>query len=53
MVALLGKSPTGIHINTLTVQANIPVHKLSALLFTLEMKGVVKLLAGGNYRLLS
>ena len=53
VVALLGKSPTGIHINTLTVQANIPVHKLSALLFTLEMKGVVKMLAGGNYRLLS
>ena len=29
------------------------LYKLSALLFTLEMKGVVKLLAGGNYRLLS
>lgn len=53
VVDLLSKSPTGIHINTLTVQANIPVHKLSSLLFTLEMKGVVKLLAGGCYRLLS
>ena len=53
VVDLLGKSPTGIHINTLTVQTNIPVHKLSSLLFTLEMKGVVKLLAGGSYRLIT
>lgn len=52
IVDRLRQSPTGIHINTLTVQTGIPVHKLSATLFSLEMKGVVKLLAGGNYRLL-
>lgn len=41
-----------IHINTLVVEANIPVHRMSALLFELEMKGVVKALVGGSYRLL-
>ncbi len=40
-------------INTLAVTANIPVHKLSAFLFNLEMKGVVKLMSGGMYRLTS
>lgn len=41
-----------LHINTLVVAANIPVNRMSALLFELEMKGVVKALAGGQYRLL-
>lgn len=41
-----------LHINTLVVEANIPVHRMSALLFELEMKGVVKALVGGTYRLL-
>lgn len=40
------------HINALVVEANIPVHRMSALLFELEMKGVVKALVGGQYRLL-
>ncbi len=39
-------------INTLVVEANIPVHRMTALLFELEMKGVVRALAGGVYRLL-
>ena len=38
--------------NTLSVKANIPIGQLTALLFQLEMKGVVKPLAGGNYHLL-
>ena len=38
--------------NQLSVQANIPMGRLIALLFQLEMKGVVKPLAGGNYHLL-
>lgn len=41
-----------LHINTLVVQTNIPVHRMTALLFELEMKGVVKAMVGGNYRLL-
>lgn len=41
-----------LHINTLVVEANIPVHKLSGILFELEMKGVTRVLAGGMYQLL-
>ncbi len=40
-------------INTLVVEANIPVHRMTALLFELEMKGVIRALAGGVYRLLN
>lgn len=39
-------------INMLAVETNIPIHKVSALLFGMEMKGVVKMLSGGRYRLL-
>lgn len=41
-----------LHINTLVVEADIPVHRMSALLFELEMKGVVKAMVGGVYHLL-
>ncbi|MDD6553676.1 MAG: DNA-processing protein DprA [Prevotellaceae bacterium] len=39
--------------NMLTVKTNIPIGRLTALLFQLEMKGVVKAMAGGVYHLLS
>lgn len=41
-----------LHINALVVETDIPVNRMSALLFELEMKGVVKALAGATYRLL-
>ena len=41
-----------LQINMLSVQANLPVNRLTALLFELEMKGVVRPLAGGTYHLL-
>ncbi|WP_300703761.1 DNA-processing protein DprA [Bacteroides sp.] len=41
-----------LHINTLVVEANLPVNRMTTLLFELEMKGVVKALVGGVYRLL-
>ena len=41
-----------LQINMLSVQANIQISTLTALLFSLEMKGVVKTLAGGVYHLL-
>ena len=40
-------------INTLAVQTNIPVAQLIGLLFNLEMKGVVRTMAGGMYHLLA
>ena len=41
------------HINTLVVEADIPVNRMSALLFGLEIKGVVRTLVGGVYHLLA
>ena len=41
-----------LHINTLVVETDIPVHKMNTLLFELEMKGVVRVLVGGMYQLL-
>ena len=42
----------GIQVNSLVVECNMPIHKMTALLFDLEMKGMVKVLAGGVYKLL-
>ena len=41
-----------LQINTLVVETNLPVHKMSGILFELEMKGVIRVLAGGMYQLL-
>lgn len=51
IVRVLGESGD-LQINQLAVKAGIAVGTLNALLFQLEMKGVVKPLAGGNYHLL-
>ncbi|MBR0048648.1 MAG: DNA-processing protein DprA [Prevotella sp.] len=40
-------------LNTLSVKTNTPIGQLTALLFQLEMKGVVKALAGGTYHLMN
>lgn len=42
----------GKQINQIVVESNLPIQKVSALLFDLEMDGLVKALAGGRYRLL-
>ena len=41
-----------LQMNLISVQTNIPIGQLTALLFSLEMKGVLKPLAGGTYHLL-
>ena len=41
-----------LQLNIISVKANIPVGRLNALLFQLELNGVVKPLAGGSYHLL-
>lgn len=41
-----------LQLNILSVKTNIPIGRLTALLFQLEMKGVVRPLAGGSYHLL-
>lgn len=42
-----------LQINILSVKTSIPIGQLTALLFQLEMKGIVKPLAGGMYHLLA
>ena len=42
-----------LQLNILSVKTNIPIGQLTALLFQLEMKGVVRPRAGGTYHLLS
>jgi DNA processing protein len=39
-------------INQLVTETNMPINQITATMFELEMKGVVKLLAGGMYHLL-
>ena len=41
-----------LQLNILSVKTGIPIGQMTALLFQLEMKGVVKTLAGGMYHLL-
>ena len=51
IVAVLSEAGD-LQLNQLSVKADIPIGRLTALLFQLEMKGVVRPLAGGNYHLL-
>ena len=41
-----------LQLNVLSVKTNIPIGQLTALLFQMEMKGIVRSLAGGTYHLL-
>ena len=41
-----------LQINLISVKTNIDISRLTSLLFTLEMKGVIKTFAGGMYHLL-
>ena len=52
LVSVLRPHRDGLQINTLVVEADIPINRASALLFELEMKGVVKALAGGVYKVI-
>lgn len=52
IVQVLQRNPDGIQINILVVETNISINRISALLFELEMKGLVRVLAGGVYRLI-
>ena len=51
IVSLLQQT-NDLQLNILSVKTGIPIGQLTALLFQLEMKGVVKPLAGGMYHLL-
>ena len=42
-----------LQLNIISVKTNIPIGQLTALLFSLEMKGIIRPLAGGTYHLLT
>jgi DNA processing protein len=49
IVELLNQSE-GMQLNTMAIELNLPISKLSFLLFELEMKGVIRCMPGGIYR---
>lgn len=51
IVEAIRKADGGMQINTLVIETDIPIHRISTLLFELEMKGVIQPLAGGVYKL--
>ncbi len=51
IVDILSKT-NDLQINLISVKTNIDITRLTSLLFTLEMKGIIKTLAGGMYHLL-
>ncbi len=50
VMTALRESGDGLQVNQMVVQLNIPINKLLPLLFEMEMKGLVKAVAGGCYR---
>ena len=46
------KKHNNLQFNMLLAQTNLSVGELSAVLFELEMKGIVRAMAGGSYHLL-
>ena len=52
IIEVLEKNTEGMQINNLVVACNIPISQMSSILFELEMKGVIRAMAGGIYRLL-
>lgn len=51
VVSLLQQT-NDLQLNVISIKTNLPIGQLTALLFQLEMKGLVKQLAGGNYHLI-
>ena len=51
IVNVLSKT-NDLQVNLISVKTNIDISRLTSLLFTLEMKGVIKTFAGGMYHLL-
>ena len=52
VMTALRNSSDGLQVNQMVVQLNIPINKLLPLLFEMEMKGLVKAVAGGCYRVM-
>ena len=51
VMTALRENSDGLQVNQMVVQLNIPINRLLPLLFEMEMKGLVKAVAGGCYRI--
>lgn len=51
VVQLLQKQTEGMQVNSLVVESNIPITRMSGILFELELKGIIRNYAGGVYKL--
>lgn len=51
IVEILKNNNDGLQVNQMVIELNIPVNRLMPLLFQLEMKNIVRSVAGGLYRL--
>ena len=40
-----------LQLNIISVKTNLPIGELTALLFQMEMKGIIRAMAGGTYHL--
>lgn len=52
VISCLGQYPDGLQINTLVVDCNIAINRMTGILFELEMKGLIRMQAGGVYKLI-
>ena len=52
VMTALRENSDGLQVNQMVVQLNIPINRLLPLLFEMEMKGLVKAVAGGCYRVM-
>ncbi len=52
VVSVLAKHPDGLQINTLVVDTNTAITRMTGILFELEMKGIIRMMAGGVYKLI-
>lgn len=52
LIVTLLQQTNDLQLNILSVKSGVPIGQLTALLFQLEMKGVIKPLAGGMYHLI-
>ncbi|MBQ9655217.1 MAG: DNA-processing protein DprA [Prevotella sp.] len=52
-VADVLRQKNDLQLNLISIRTNLPIGQLTALLFSLEMKGIVKPMAGGTYHLIS
>jgi len=53
LVVSLLQQTNDLQLNIISVKTNIPISQLTALLFQMELKGVIKSLAGGTYHLIN